>query len=152
MVSAAARALGTWGTAEDVPTLITVLSSGAVRVRHACLEALGKLKDKRAIDVVATRLLVASDRQVAGQALRTMGSMVETSVATGLSAPDVAVVLECCQILEAVGTKTSLEPLSALGTLAVARGRRDVADACQRAIVAINARGTPAPRAEQAPR
>jgi HEAT repeat protein len=140
LTNLAARALGAWGGPEDVPALIQTLSSPAAAVRHGALDALGKLKDSRAVSVVASHLLIGGDRQYASRALIAMGPTVEPSVLTGLQLADVNVVLECCRILEAVGTKASLGPLGTLGRASLAQRNRDVADACQRAVLAINAR------------
>jgi HEAT repeat protein len=102
--SAAANALGVWGTAESVPLLIERLEDREHSVRWATLEALGKLKDLRAAEPVA-QLLHRGDRGFASQALQAMGPLAAPAAVRRLKDPEWTVRIEACRILKAVGSR-----------------------------------------------
>src|SRR5262249_23400055 len=54
--TAGARALGTWGTKNNVPALLKVLNDKEAFPRGAAIEALGQIRDPRAVEPVAARL------------------------------------------------------------------------------------------------
>jgi hypothetical protein len=133
----AARALVLWATRDNVPALIEALGHESNTVRVSVLEALGILKDDRAVAPVAAQLRKAN-RQEASKALQRMGPMAETEVGKYLSDKEKAVRVEACRILQAVGTKGSVAALEAV--------RDDDPDsdakaAAKDALAAIHARG-----------
>jgi hypothetical protein len=109
---AAVEALGTWGSAEDVPRLIAMLEGNMV-VRQAAITALGKHPDERGAEAVAQHMSSTQTRRQAGQALRSMGAAAEAAVAPLLDHTDWIVRLEAAKILGAIGTEKSIAPLEA---------------------------------------
>jgi HEAT repeat protein len=107
----AIKALGAWGGKDNVPALIGLVTHKDKETRHLALEALGKLKDERAVGPVAARLLNDTDRQFASAALIAMGTMCQPVVANCLSNAHRGVRLEACRILEKVGTKDCVPSL-----------------------------------------
>src|SRR5262249_8991802 len=102
-----------WATKDNVPGLIAVLTHHDPIMRRLALEALGRLKDERAVVPVALRLADFSDRQTASDTLKAMGSMAEhKDVIKGLYNPDPGVRAEVCHILGAIGTNKSIEALN----------------------------------------
>jgi HEAT repeat protein len=108
----AARALVLWATKDNVPALIEALGHGSNTVRASALDALGNLKDVRAIAPVAAQLR-KGNRQEASKALQRMGSMAEREVSKYLGDKD-AVRVEACRILQVIGTKESVAALEAV--------------------------------------
>jgi HEAT repeat protein len=111
---AAARALVSWATREQVPALLEVLDHESGAVRESALEALGNLKDSRAVAPVSLRLLVGSDRKHASKSLQAMGSMAEKEVLKRLDESDADGRAECCRVLKRIGTQESVAPLQKL--------------------------------------
>jgi hypothetical protein len=111
---AAARALVSWATREQVPALIDVLDHESGAVRESALEALGNLKDPRAVTLVTLRLLLPQDRKNASKALQAMGSMAEKEVLAHLDESDADLRAEVCRILKRIGTRESVAPLQKL--------------------------------------
>ncbi len=138
----AARALVVWATRETVPALAGALADQSSAVRHACLDALGKLKDETSVPLVTARLLVQEDRRAASNALKAMGPVAEKEVVKGLTNGDKNIRLECCRILDVVGTRASVPALTQVAQLALRAKppERDVANAAQAAAAAIAAR------------
>jgi hypothetical protein len=134
---AAARALVTWATPETVPALLDALDNDSETVRHAAMEALGRLRDARAVQPLALRLALPSDRKHAGQALQNLGPAAEPEVVKYLHDPDEAVQIEACKVLKRVGTKASVP---ALQVLAQEKKKRALQVAAQDALNAINGR------------
>jgi HEAT repeat protein len=118
----AAKALVVWATPENVPALINALEHESGTVRGAALEALGKLKDRRAAEPVAGRL--PFDRQQAASALQAMGPTAENAVADRLFHSDSAVQKEAAHILKGYGTKHSVLLAHAVVALQAADGTR----------------------------
>jgi HEAT repeat protein len=102
------------GTKQIIPDLIQALSDQDDGVRHAALEVLKKVPDEQAIVPVAQRLESDRDRGKAAECLKSMGPMVEETILKGLRHPNRDVVVECCKILETVGTQESLKDLARL--------------------------------------
>jgi len=128
---AAAVALKTWGTKDNVPALIAELDNKSDpfhKTTQACMEALGKLKDERGAVAVAARLpdpgfTVSRDAVV--QALRDMGPVAEKAVAAYVTHPDQGVRAEAEKLLKFYGTKGDVRLTAAVADL-------DAADANQR--------------------
>ncbi len=110
---AAIKALKVWGTADNVPALIKVVSDdddGGLR-RNA-MDVLGKLKDKRGAKAVADQF--ATSRGEARRALEQMGAMAEPYVWPLLEAPDIGVRADACKLLASIGTAKSQAKLEKL--------------------------------------
>jgi HEAT repeat protein len=136
----AAKALALWATPETVPALIKALESQSGTVRQSALQALGKLKDERAVVPVAQRLLDFFDRKFAAEALINFGPKAERAVLTGLNNPDRAIRVEVCKILGVIGTNNSLKPLAQAAAVAQRKGEADVLQAALLAVQSIKDR------------
>jgi len=104
-------ALFVWGTKENVPSLLPVLSDKDGWVRTAAVKALGEIGDDRAIEPIAKLLPEWFGRAEASQALQKAGSKAEKSVLPFVKHTDWVVRVEACKILTVVGTKASKEAL-----------------------------------------
>jgi hypothetical protein len=145
----ALKALAVWGSKENAPALIKIVEDkdkNPASLRHQAMDALAKWKAEDAIRPIA--LCIGpdrGDRDAAVRALTAMGpdlgEKTEVVVKDGLKNTDKAVVLECIKVLGAVGTKAVVADLNALGQLALKQKKLDVANACQKAVLDIAARG-----------
>jgi uncharacterized Tic20 family protein len=137
---AAMKALVTWATTDNVPTIIAVVQNdqfNAIEARHSGMEALARLKDERGVAPVAQRLPNVHDRSHASKALIAMGPVAEKEVAKYLETNDIGVQREACRILKAIGTKASIPALEA----ASRSKNRQVAAAAKDALNTVKARG-----------
>jgi predicted Zn finger-like uncharacterized protein len=144
------KALGVWGTKDSGAVLVKIFETPNVHplVKNAAVDALIKLKDERAVKPLAAKLLNPGERGNASKALIAFGpehgSAIENEVAAGLFAipNDTGLKKECAKILGAVGTKASVAQLEKAAKTALASKpqQKDVAQACEDAIAAINAR------------
>jgi HEAT repeat protein len=111
----AVRALGVWGTKENVPALLAVLQKDKEFVpRHGAMEALARLKDDRAIEPIAARLAIPADRNAAAKALQDIGPAAEKAVRAQLNDPDNWTKTEACHVLRVIGSRQSLPALQRL--------------------------------------
>jgi predicted Zn finger-like uncharacterized protein len=145
----AVKALGVWGTKENGPALLKLIEDrekNSPQVRHLAMEQLGKWKCEEAVKPLAEVCLGTDkgDREAAAKALIAMGPelghKIEGTVREGLKSRDKAIILECCKVLGAVGTKASNADLTALRLLAIREKKNDVAGACDKALKDIAAR------------
>ena len=109
---AATRALAVWCDKESVPALIGALDDDFFTVPWAALEALGKLKDERAIEPIVDLLKAKKQRQQAVQSLVAMGTMTEDAALELLAEPDSDMRYDACNILKEIGSKKSLKLLT----------------------------------------
>jgi predicted Zn finger-like uncharacterized protein len=133
--AAALAALKTWGTKENVPTLVDFLQTQRARDPHwihimgelkDAMAALGRIGDERGVDAV-----VAFTDTIHGihlgnaheEPLRQMGSVAEKVGLQRLKEPDRAARLRAWTILAVVGTRTNL---AAMEAAAAAEADRDV--------------------------
>jgi hypothetical protein len=130
----AAEALGVWGGQANVPALLRAMND--VQNRRAAMLALGRLKDGRAAEPLASRLEDLGDRQVAAEALKAMGPAAEQAVLRRLGHHDEFVRVEACRVLKVIGTRASLPALQK----AVAENDFFVAPEAKTAAQAITAR------------
>ena len=117
---AAAKALGTWATADNVPSLVRALQSPdrrAWQVKDRVLEVLGNLKDARAAAPVAALLTNLPDRGRAKQCLIALGPVAEADVIPYLTNADLGVRHDAARILGEIGTRKSLPALDRAGRL-----------------------------------
>ena len=108
---AAIRAMGAWGTKENVPALLKMLDQLDSSIRRTTLEALGKIPDKRAAEAVAKLLPNDADRRDAALALKAMGSVAEADVIGLLKHKDKMVRAEACHVLAEIGGKKAIAAL-----------------------------------------
>jgi HEAT repeat protein len=97
------KALTVWATREQVPSLLKALDDPNVYVRRGAVQALGPLKDERAVVPVAKFLTKFGDREVAGRSLIAMGPMVEPEVRKYLEDPEQATRDEASRVLRQIG-------------------------------------------------
>ncbi len=132
-------ALAVWGSKDNVPALIQVLNESkgfdATLVRHSAIEALGGFKDERAAEPLAACLEEFHDRHTADKALQKLGPAAEKAVLQRLTHHDWQVRMAACEVLQAIGTKTSLadlEKVSAENHPIVTRRAREAIQAIKR--------------------
>lgn len=113
---AAIRAMGTWGTKDNVPALLQMLDQLDSSIRRTTFEALGKIPDKRSAQAVAKLLPNEGDRGDASRSLKAMGTVAEADVIAVLKHRDKMVRAEACQILAEIGGKKSIAALRKLLT------------------------------------
>lgn len=94
-----------------VAALVKSLDDPSVFVRRKALTELGKLRDGRAAEPVAKRLVEMSDRSSASATLLAIGPSAEDAVQKYLQHQDEFVRWEAATILEKIGTQKSLAPL-----------------------------------------
>lgn len=136
--TAGAKALKSWGTAKNVPTLITMLKDENAFAKGAAFEALGGIKDPKGAEAVAALLPDFFARKPAIDSLRAMGAVAEKPVLGLLQNQDAKVRTEACKLLADIGTKDSLTQLKALLTDSSVL----VAKEAEKAISAIELRPT----------
>jgi hypothetical protein len=108
----AAKALGVWGTKDSFTALSEAADSKDPFLRREILEAMGNLKDERAVDVLVKHFAEFQDRAAATKALTAMGaSKVEVPFAAALTNKDWTVRMDACKLLGTIGTKKSLPAL-----------------------------------------
>jgi hypothetical protein len=134
----AARALGAWAMAENVPALIDALDSGSGDLRHASMDALSRLGDKRAAPYIARRLIDGGDRSHATHALQALGPLAETDTVPYLRHDNSAVRVAACRVLQIAGTRKSVQALQ----ITTNDRNRDVARAALDALDGIARRRT----------
>jgi predicted Zn finger-like uncharacterized protein len=129
------EALGVWGNKESVPLLLKALNDE--HARSAAIQALGRLKDERAVEPLAERLENFFSRHDAEEALKAMGPMAEKAVIPRLRHHDDGVRGSACEVLRAIGTKESLPALQVV----VDEKNFFISPKAEEAIRAIKARG-----------
>ncbi|HEY7313963.1 MAG TPA: HEAT repeat domain-containing protein [Gemmataceae bacterium] len=105
------RALGVWGTAKEVPVLIHFLDDAEINTRHEVLQALGKLRDERAVQPALRCLAIFETTWHAEQALKAMGSVAEKGVLEVLRQPNKDLWAPAIRILKEIGTEQSIPAL-----------------------------------------
>jgi len=111
-VRSALRALARWHTPDSVPAIIGCTKHSSHAVRWAALDALGQMKDERAVAAVADML--ATDPMRAARVLESMGAAAEAAVLKHLGHQDEAVRAAACEVLGEIGSADSLERMAAL--------------------------------------
>jgi serine/threonine protein kinase len=134
---AAAAALAKWATAEEVPVLLKLLEDPATGSRWAAIDALGELRDPRAIEALVRRLSVPIDRMKAIWALEKFSSGTEKPL-LALVAHDEAEVRRAAA--ELLGKKGTAESLPAMERLAAHDDEASVRAAAGQAVAAIKNR------------
>jgi HEAT repeat protein len=134
------RALAVWGNQNNSAALVKLLASPRADIRHPALEQLAVWKDPTSVPAMAARLLIPEDRGVTRKALETMGPVAEPEVVKGLKYPDKGIVIECCNILAVIGTRSSVPALNQIGVVAQQTKQNDLLVAATRAIAACRTR------------
>jgi hypothetical protein len=109
---AGARALAVWCTQESVPVLIKALDDEFFTVSWSALEALGKLRDKRAVEPIAGLIRAKKHRLQAVPALAALGAVAEDAALELLAESDSDMRYDACKVLRVVGGPKSIELLS----------------------------------------
>jgi serine protease Do len=109
--SSALRAIGVWGTKQNVPTLLKLLEHRDTSERWPVMRALGKIPDERAARALAERVKDSNDRLTAAQALREMGPLAEDVVLELLEHEDYQVRYQACHVLGEIGGPKSIAAL-----------------------------------------
>ncbi len=137
---AAADALGVWGGSENVPFLVGFVQNSTQRdafLNRHILAALGKLRDPRALPVMADSLNnLVLQREVA-QSLIHFGSAAEPELLRVLPTGDWMMQRTVCDLLKEIGTSRSLPALDSLA----ATGHELVKSDAREAATAIRAAG-----------
>ncbi len=131
---AAIEAMGVWGSGDNVPALLRAMNHR--ESRRAAMKALGRLKDERAAEPLASRLEDFADQHTAAEALMAMGPVAEKAVRQRLNHHDQFVRSEVCRVLKVIGTRDSLPALRAV----VAENDFFVSGEASAAVRAITAR------------
>jgi HEAT repeat protein len=116
---AAVRALKRWGTKENAPAFAEAMARSNDRdTRFLCIETLGEYKDPASVRPLIEQVRLRNEpqeRQKLTEALRKFPSAVaEPEVVAALEDPDVNVRIRMCQVLQAIGTKSSLPAVQAI--------------------------------------
>jgi RNA polymerase sigma factor (sigma-70 family) len=141
----AAKALAAWATKKETPILIETLKGErlGIGVKPAIMRALGRIKDDRAIPVLAEMLADPFENKEAVAGLIAIGPAAEDEVLRYLEHDQFTARVAACKVLKEIGTTKSLDPLRqtvATATRQMYAGFRDVAAAGKAAIDAIRAR------------
>jgi hypothetical protein len=136
----AARALANWGDAASVPPLIELLKDSQTTARWAAIDALGSLRDPRAIAPLIVHLKTTRELFATANALAHLGARhpdAELQLAPLFKSKNSVVRLEVCRLLTVFGTARSNAAL----TKAAADSDEDVAKVAALALEKIRARG-----------
>jgi HEAT repeat protein len=102
------------GTAECVPVVVQAAASDDSRVFWTAFRILQRLKDERSIVPMAELLASWRHRGHAAEVLKAIGPPAEDVLIKGLKHRNADVVMQCIEILGAIGTKKSLARLAPL--------------------------------------
>jgi hypothetical protein len=105
------RALGVWATAAEVPLLIQLLDNPDIHTRNMTLDALGKLRDERAVKPVVRCFKEFNTRWHSEQALKALGPLAEKEVLALLEQPERELWVPAIYVLAEIGTEQSLPAL-----------------------------------------
>jgi HEAT repeat protein len=129
------RALGVWGTANEVPALLLMLNEKDGNTKNETMQALGKLRDGRAAAPLVQCLHELSTQYHAEQALRSIGPPAEKEVLTLLNQNEIKLKVIAVRLLKDMGTQQSVPALQA-----ASRGPIEIQDGARQALMAIAAR------------
>ena len=111
----AIKALGAWGSENEVPALIQATMHKDLSTRREALKVIGRFRDARTLEPVIHCFRENATRREATDALREMGPRAEPGVLAILSEPDeiglVFLKLEAIQVLADIGTEKSVPAL-----------------------------------------
>ncbi|HKB03228.1 MAG TPA: protein kinase [Gemmataceae bacterium] len=107
----AVKALGAWGTKDDLPALMRALAHKDTSTRREALKVIGRFRDARTLEPVIQCFRERSTRTDAGQALRAMGTMSEPDVLRLLDDDDLFLKRDAIEVLTDIGTEKSVPAL-----------------------------------------
>jgi len=109
------KIIADYGAADQVPALLKLLKIDDSSMRWSAIRGLGRLKDKRAAEPLATMLATGgSDGYQAVEALTKIGPDAEDAVLPLLKEKHNETRRQACNVLKQIGTKKSVEPLREL--------------------------------------
>ena len=121
---AAAKAIKTWGTPDNVPGLIALLDSDPPFFPHfvPAMDALVALKDERGAEALAAGLVRPFHDEDAVRGLRAMGPIAEKAVAGYLNNKDMRVRERAAALIRGYGTKSDVLLTAVIADLSAADG------------------------------
>ena len=112
---AAVDALGVWGSPDNVPFLLGVVDGDDAHLKQRALEALGRLRDPRALPILFDSLQKGGSLQFhAANALKLYGPEAEPELLRRLAVEEIRTQNTICEVLKEIGTARSLPQLDAL--------------------------------------
>jgi hypothetical protein len=106
------KALGTWGTAAEVPVIVRFMGEGDTNTRNAALQAAGKVRDERAVEPAIRCLESIHTTWHAEDALKKMGPVAEKDLLAALNQPGNKDIRHpILRILKETGTEKSIPTL-----------------------------------------
>jgi serine/threonine protein kinase len=144
--NAAIKALGVWGTEEDVPVLMRALAHQDPGTRNEALKVIGRFHDPRTLEPVMLCFREFSTRRDAAETLRELGPMAESDVLAILNERDELRLLSLKQaaieVLADIGTEKSVPALEK-ETTSDNIHHRGLVEAAKKALMAIAGRKNP---------
>ncbi|HEV3144634.1 MAG TPA: serine/threonine-protein kinase [Gemmataceae bacterium] len=109
----AIKALGVWGTEDDVPFLVSLgeQKAGDFGAAQPFIEAIGKLHSAQGAPFLVSQMGNAFTGGAAFDALKQIGTPAEKAVQTGLSNKEANLRARCCEFLKNYGTTASIAAL-----------------------------------------
>jgi hypothetical protein len=104
-------ALGTWATPAEVPALIQIVNTNAISGLRPAFDALGRLKDERALPALMRHLKSPLNREPVANALRQYGPAAENALLPLLYDKDFFMRQAAANTLKDIGTQQSLPAL-----------------------------------------
>ena len=104
----ALRAVRTWGTQKNVPSLMRLLEEPDTGERRPAMKALAQIGGKEAAEKIAARVPNSTDSLTAARALKEMGAVAEPAVIKLLEHDAHDVRSRACDILREIGGQKSL--------------------------------------------
>ncbi|HVK07974.1 MAG TPA: protein kinase [Gemmataceae bacterium] len=139
----AVKALGVWGSKNEVPALIRATVHSDTFTRREALKVIGRFRDPRTLEPVMACFRDNSTRGDAGDALRDLGAMAEPELVEILNGPeDVSTVFlkgDVISVLTDIGTDASVPALRRVIATRDIHHKRLIEPA-QKALAAIEAR------------
>src|SRR5262245_4115207 len=109
----AVKALGTWGSAAEVPALLNAMEHNDVFTRGEALKVIARFRDPQDVAPVIRSFRDFQTRADADKALRELGTMAEGDVLALLREQDVFLKRDAMKVLADIGTQASVPALQA---------------------------------------
>jgi len=140
----AVKALGTWGSKNEMPDLIRALAHKDPSTRRETLKVIGRFRDSRSLEPVMLSFRESATRADAGQALRDMGPMAEPEVLALLNERDDGGLFfmkrDAITVLADIGSDKSVPALEKIAASNDVHYRTHLAGPARKALDAIAAR------------
>ena len=122
---AAATALGTWGTKDNVPALIAEMDRKDGNTFEPCVTALTRLADEKVAVAVAAHLPDwGNNREAVGRALLAMGPVAQKAVASYITHPDKGVRDEAERLAKALNVGDDVNFAARIADLTAKEGEQ----------------------------